>query len=106
MRKEDVMRANRHFQIAVMVATVLFFVLSQPVAAETPEETPVELQAGGLEHPECLELVVDQQGTIDQQEASIAELETQIAEKDALIVEKDALIVEKDALIEELQSML
>lgn len=51
------MKANCNFPIAVIIATVLFFVWCQPAASETP----VQKQIGELArvHPEC-ELIVEE----------------------------------------------
>jgi len=43
------MRANRQFQIAVMVATVLFFVLSQASAEDPPEQERLYTEGGCVE---------------------------------------------------------
>ena len=51
------MRANRHFLIAVMVATVIFFVWCQTATAETPAQQLGELAQAHTECAEALSIV-------------------------------------------------
>ena len=60
------MRVSRNFHIAVMVATVLFFVCFQTAVAEPPEQHQHRYRAGNLELPKCMDRVEDLQAQIEE----------------------------------------